>query len=360
MKLKKSLRAAGLIAALSLGLYACNAESSYSPQEIIDQAMQETEAISSYYGEYTLDMGEVGGLAKMKEWVKDGKRRIEMTAENGEHIISVYDGVQSISYDVVKNHVLKMDLPEDQLGGINYQSPKKQAEMMLKMVKDTHTISIAGEEEILGRDTYHIVAKAKKADTLFGDLDVWIDKKTWHMLKVTTTNFGNRMTTEYSKMDTDTKIEDTQFTLDILEDATIEEVNLEDNLPEEVSLDVLKEKLGEFLMVPEADGLQVIKVEDMRVEERPEFAITYVEDDLPAFSVSVFKIVSNYTEFGVDSAVMEKEVEVRGQKGTLMEQGDFRLISWQEKGYQYSIIAENPDLTLEDILAYTEKMTIVQ
>ncbi|MFJ7736222.1 outer membrane lipoprotein carrier protein LolA [Lysinibacillus sp. NPDC097287] len=360
MKWKKSLRAVGLVTALSIGLIACNTESSYSPQEVVAQALQETKEISSYYAEYTLDMGEIGGKAEVKEWVKDGKRRIEMTTENEEHNITVYDGLQMISLDVVKNHVLKMELPEEQLDGLNNQSPKEQAEMMLNMVKDTHSISITGEEKIGGRDTYHIVAKAKKEDTLFGDLDVWIDKKTWQMLKITTINFGNKMTTEYTKMDTETKIEDTQFTLDIPEDATVEEVNLEDNLPEKVSLDVLKEKLGQFLMVPEADGLQVIKIEDMRVEERPEFAITYVKDDLPAFSVSVFKIIGNYTEFGVDSAVREKEIEVRGQKGTLMEQGDFRLISWQENGYQYSIIAENPDLTVEDILAFTEKMTIVQ
>ncbi|MFJ7953885.1 outer membrane lipoprotein carrier protein LolA [Lysinibacillus sp. NPDC096418] len=360
MKWKNSLRAAGLVATLSIGLFACNTESPFSPQEVIAQVLQETEAISSYYGEYTMDMGEVGGLAKVKEWTKDGKRRIEMTTEDGEHNITVYDGVHTISFDVVKNHVLKMELPEEQLEGLNSQSPKEQAEMTLNMVKDTHTISIANEEKIAGRDTYHIVAKTKKADTLFGDLDIWIDKKTWQTLKMTTISFGNKMTTEYTKMDTDIKIDDTKFILDIPKDATIEEVNLEDNLPEEVSLEVLKEKLGEFLMVPEADGLQAIKFEDMRVEERPEFAITYVKDDLPAFSVSVFKIVGNYTEFGGEQTLMEKEIEVRGKKGTRIEQGDFRLINWQENGYQYSIMAENKDLTVEDLLAYTEKMSIVQ
>lgn len=360
MKWKKSLYAAGLVATLSIGLIACNTESSYSSQEVIAQALQETEAISSYYAEYTLDMGEVGGLAKVKEWYKDGKRRIEMTTEGGENNITVYDGVQTISLDVVQNQVMKMELPEEQLEGLNSQSPKEQAEMTLNMVKDTHTISIANEEKIAGRDTYHIVAKPKKADTLFGDLDIWIDKKTWQTLKMTTISFGNKMTTEYTKMDTNTKIDDTQFTLDIPEDATIEEVNLEDNLPKEVSLDVLKEKLGKFLMVPEADGLQVIKIEDMRVEERPEFAITYAKSDQPAFSVSVFKIVSNYSSFGGDQTLVEKELMVRGNQGKLIEQGNFRSISWPEKGYQYNFIAENPDISVEDLLAYAEKMMIIQ
>lgn len=38
MNWKKTLRAAGLVAALTFSLVGCNTEASYSPQEIIDQA----------------------------------------------------------------------------------------------------------------------------------------------------------------------------------------------------------------------------------------------------------------------------------------------------------------------------------
>ncbi len=92
-----------------------------------------------------MDMGELGGKAQVKEWTKDGKRRIEMTSENGEHIISVNNGSQLITYDVVGNTVHKMNYAEGAFDGL--QSPKDQAEILFKMMKDSHDISIAGEEK---------------------------------------------------------------------------------------------------------------------------------------------------------------------------------------------------------------------
>lgn len=357
MNWKKSLRAAGLVTALIFSLVGCNTQGSYSPQEIIDQALQETKEADTYYGEYTMDMGELGGKAQVKEWTKDGKRRIEMTSENGEHIISVNNGSQLITYDVVGNTVHKMNYAEGAFDGL--QSPKDQAEILFKMMKDSHDISIAGEEKIAGRDTYRIVAKAKKTDTLLGDMEVWIDKKTWLTLKTTTNSAGNKMTTEYTKLDVDKKIDDAQFTVDIPEDATVEEMSEEDYASETVTLDEAKVQLGQFLMLPEAEGLTVHTISlDKGLEERPEFTFEYVKEEVQQFSVSVFKVDASHAE--LDNISGEKEIEVRGQKGTIMDTENFRYISWQEKGYQYGIIIENPELTTEDILAYAQQMTVVQ
>ena len=359
MKWEKSLRAAGLIAVLSVGLIACNAEASYSPQEIIDQALQETNEVDSYYGEYTMDMGEIGGTVTVKEWVKDGKRRIEMTAENGENYITVNNGLQIIVYDTVANVAQKMNFEEGELADLGSQSPKEQAEMMFNMVKDTHEISTVGEEKIAGRDTYHIVAKANETDTLLGDLEVWIDKKTWVTLKTKTITAGNEMITEYTKMDVDAKIDDVQFTIDIPDDAKVEETNVADNASEAVTLDAVKEQLGGFLMVPEVDGLALTNILlDKGLEERFEYLFEYGKNGLPAFSVTMFKVMENSTE--IVASLGEKEIEVRGKRGSLMEQGNFRHVGWQENGYQYGIIIDNPEMTTEDILAYAEKMTVVQ
>ncbi|MGE7090535.1 LolA family protein [Lysinibacillus sp. NPDC048646] len=357
MNWKKSLRMAGLVTALTLSLVGCNTQGSYSPQEIIDQALQETTETTTYYGEYTMDMGELGGKAQVKEWAKEGKRRIEMTSENGEHFISVNNGSQLITYDVVGNTVHKMNYSEGAFDGL--QSPRDQAEILFKMMKDTHDITVAGEEKIAGRDTYRIVAKSKKADTLLGDMEVWIDKKTWLTLKTTTNNAGNKMTTEYSKLDVDTKIDDAQFTLDIPDGATVEEMSEEDYASETVTLDVAKAQLGEFLMVPEADGLTLQTISlDKGFEERPEFTFEYVKEEVQQFSVSVFKVDAKHAEIG--NIQGEKEIEVRGQKGTVMEDEKFRYVGWQENGYQYGIIIENPELTIDDILTSAQQMTIVQ
>jgi len=352
MNWKKTLRAAGLVAALTFSLVGCNTEASYSPQEIIDQALQETKEPLTYYGEFTMDMGEAGGIAHVKEWSKDGKRRIDMTTENGEHFISANNGSQIILYDVVEKTAQTMNYKEGDLDGL--QSPKEQAEILFNMVKNTHDVKIDGEEKIAGRDTYKVVAKVKKEDTLTGDMEVWIDKKTWLTLKTVTNSAGSKLTVEYTKIDVNAKIDDTQFTVDVPDDVEIEEITTQE--PEVVTLDVVKEQLGEFLMIPEENGIALTTIQDMKVEERPEFSFDYQKDEQPAFSVSVFKMTESYTEFG--GIQDEKPIEVRGQQGTYMELGEFLTISWQENGYQYNIIRENPELTKEDLVAYANQMTI--
>jgi len=353
MKWKKSLRAAGLIAALTFSLAGCNTEGSYSPQEIIDQALQETKEPLTYYAEYKMDMGDVGGKAQVKEWTKDGKRRIETTAENGEHIISVNNGSQVIIYDGVKNTVHKMDLGEDGFDG--FQSPRDQAELIFNIVKDTHDVKIDGEEKIAGRDTYKIVAKAKKDDTLIGDIEVWVDKKTWVTLKTITNSAGNKMITEYTKMDENAKIDDAQFTIDIPKDAKVEEISGS----ELVKMDTVKGELGEFLMVPEENGLTLEQISlDKGIENRSEYTLSYAKNGQEDISVTVFKANSKATK--EEPILGEKEMDIRGQKGTVMDEQNFRCISWQENGYQYSIFLANSKLTIEDLVAYAKQMTIVK
>ena len=91
-----------------------------------------------------------------------------------------------------------MDYSQPELDSL--QSPKDQVQLIFNMVKDTHDIKIAGEEKVAGRDTYKIVAKTKNTESLFGDIEAWIDKKTWLTLKMKTDSAGTHMLTEYSKI----------------------------------------------------------------------------------------------------------------------------------------------------------------
>ncbi|MFJ5763763.1 outer membrane lipoprotein carrier protein LolA [Lysinibacillus sp. NPDC093210] len=356
MNLKQTLCVGGMIALLTMSLVGCNSEASYSPQEIIDQALQETKELESYYGEYTMDIDEAG-VATVKEWMKDGKRRIEMTVED-DHVIAVNDGKQITTFNKKENKASIMTFENGELEELMGKSAKDSAQVLLNIVKDSHDISIAGEEKIAGRDAYHITAKAKKKNTLLGDIEVWIDKKTWLTLKTITTNAGNVTQQEYTKLEVNKKIDDALFAFEIPKGATVEQIDtLDQTAP--TTLDEVKKQLGDFLLLPEENGLTLSTILDMKVEERPEFSFEYEKDEQPAFSVSVFKVVSNYETFGGNLA-NEEDIQVRGEKGTYMDLGELFVISWSENGYEYSIITENPELTKEEILAYAEEMTIVQ
>lgn len=160
MNWKQTIRVGGLITLMTLSLAGCNSETSYSPQEIIDQALQETQELESYYGEYTLDIDE-SGVANVKEWMKGGKRRIEMTVD-GDHVIAVNDGKQITSFSKKENKATIISFKNGELDEFMGQSAKDSAQVLLNLVKDSHDITIAGEESIAGRDTYHIKAKAQK------------------------------------------------------------------------------------------------------------------------------------------------------------------------------------------------------
>lgn len=356
MNWKKSCRAAGLIAAMTFSLVGCNTEASYSPQEIIEQALQESREPLTYYGEYTLDMGELGGKAQVKEWVKNSNRRIEIKGDNDEHVITVKTDSELISYDVTQHTAYKMAYPQGELDGL--QSPREEVQLVFNLVKDTHDIKISGEEKVAGRDTYKIVAKAKKTDSLFGDIEAWIDKKTWLTLKMKSDNAGNQMITEYSKINVGEKIDDQQFMLDLPKDVTIQEISGEDT-SELISLDEAKQQLEKFLMVPQTNGLTIDKISMVKgLEDRLEYSFDIGLDGELAFFVTIFKADDSIAELG--PILNEKEIDIRGQKGTVMDDKNFRSIAWQENGYQYSMVGENPELTIEDLVSYAKQMELVQ
>lgn len=356
MQWKKWMQITGLATAMSIGLTACNTDNaSYSPQQIIEQALQETEELTTYYGEYTMQMGEDAPI-EVKEWVKDGKRRIELN-DGDDHQITVNDGKQITSLDVNNNRASVFSIGEEASNDLGQMSLKKQAEMMLKMVKDSHDITVKGEETIIGRDTYHIVAKAKKEDTLLGDMEFWIDKKTWMMLKTHTKSAGQELTSAYTKLDTKMSIDEHLFTLTIPEDATVETFD-DSFMPALSTLEEAKDMLGSFLLLDEVEGLELTAVTDMQVEERPEFSFEYALNGEPAYTVTVFKPTTSHTELGTSPE--DQEIDIRGQKGTVMDESFFRYIGWEEDEYQYGIIIEHPDLTVEDAIQVAEQMKPIQ
>ncbi|WP_396631456.1 outer membrane lipoprotein carrier protein LolA, partial [Lysinibacillus sp. D4A3_S15] len=180
--------------------------------------------------------------------------------------------------------------------------------------------------------------------SLFGDIEAWIDKKTWLTLKMKSDNAGNQMITEYSKINVGEKIDDQQFMLDLPKDVIIQEISGEDT-SELISLDEAKQQLEKFLTVPQTNGLSIDKISMVKgLEDRLEYSFDIGLDGELTFFVTIFKADDSIAEMG--PILHEKEIDIRGQKGTVMDDKNFRLIAWQENGYQYSIVGENPELTI--------------
>src|SRR5690554_2705578 len=102
------LKASVFLVLTSIGLVACTTSNqTFSPEEIIQQTIAESDKIISYYGESVMTIEDVdfSDTIEIKEWQsKEGKRRTETVSVNSTgKATSVNDGSQIISYDESSN-----------------------------------------------------------------------------------------------------------------------------------------------------------------------------------------------------------------------------------------------------------------
>ncbi len=361
MKIKKTMKVFGLATVMTISLYACSAEESqYSPEQVIQNALKDTEKISSYYAESVMTSFDDTGNGLMKEWYsEDGKRRTEtVMSDTGEKSVAVNDGKQLTLYEEASNTATVFDISEE-VKAMGQMSPKEQAEQLLKVVKDTHTITLVGEEKIAGRDTYHLKAIVKGNNSLYGDQEIWVDKQNWFVLKTVSKSGDYQFEMEYTKIEFDAKLDDNLFVLDLPADVEIQ--NIADNIKESIisSLDEAAEIMGKpFLYAKENDTLKINQISAMsfkKEQTNPELTLTYSKDNTPYFSLSAFEIDEENKE-----ALDEEGLSIRGLRGAKMDIENFRLLNWAENGYGYSVILLDPSLTFEEMLALIEDMEYVQ
>ncbi len=359
MKLMRKFSMTILLGVVAMSLYGCSSQTNqYSPDQVIQNALEES--TPAYYAELEMIVSDKGETTVeiMKEWrSSDGKIRTESQNLDGNYqIISANNGSILTLYEVDQNKAYIID--DEEILSFNKPSLKDQANMLLEMVRDTHEISTKDEEKVVGRDTHHLFAKAKKNDTLFGDLELWIDKENWLVLK-SIFNVGNTVTeTTYTKIDFNAKIPSDLFTIDL--PADVEVVNTNDMLEtEEISLEEIPVKIGKpVLHFPETEELQISLIEIYELQgelDRNELSLDYTRDGLPLLILSVFETVNEVVD---DTG--EESVKIRNQEGSYTELGDFRSVLWEENGLTYSIVFIDPNLTLEEFIEMTGKMELIQ
>lgn len=336
--MKKVIYSATLILTLTLG--ACSTANDLSPQDILNNAMQ-TEDLSSYYAEYTIDSGD--GMINAKQWVMNNSIRTEMTDASGKSI-AVNDGQTITSYTESENTALVFDVSNSTEG---YVQPTMQEQMMsiYNSIKDTHDISFGDDAKVAGHDTYHLIATAKEGDTLFGDMEFWIDKKTWLPLKSTMVAADMTTTTEYTTYEPNAKIDEDVFQLDLPEDVTIQRETM--SVVENITIDNVIEKFGNVLVLPEATGYTMDSIEYVETT-RPEVSMNYAKDDVLQFSVSIFK--------AEDPLDIEQPITIRGIDGSFSDDLGLSIVQWDENGLRYTVLFMNDELTSEQFAEIAANM----
>lgn len=366
MTFKKQIGLFLILGIIITGLIGCTSETSnLTPNEVIKHVLEEQKEVEAYSaeGESTSTIsGEDSEEMVMREWRSEaGEIRIEMKNKDGsDQTIAVNDGEKLITYQVDENQAFIIGDPE--ILGFNQPSAQEQATFLLNLIRETHDITIEGEEKIAGRNTYHLVAKVTEDNSLFGDQEMWIDKEHWLVLKSTLTIGDTKSEAVYTKIDFGVKAEPEMFTLDLPEGTAIQELEDMSDI-REVTLEEAVNDIGQqMLYFQEESGIEMkeIKLTELEGEVlHKEVSIDYEKENLPLLTLAIFE---THVEAEDEESIFpgEEEIEIRGQTGSFTDLDGFRSLIWEEDGLTYSVMLIDQDLTLEVLKEMTEEMQIMK
>ena len=339
---------------IAILLVGCRSAEQYSPEQVMEKAIESEAEEIPYYGEMTMKIEDDEDIfeLKSKEWRKGNKSLEEVVAE-GEKVITLKEDTTITMYDETENTVMETEFEED--SELNLSS-KEQLENMLENVEETHTFEKRDDEKIAGRDTMHIVAEKKQGEkSIFGTQEIWIDKENWRVLKTIDETEDSYSVMEYTKFEIEPDMSDDVFTLDLPDDVEID--SFDDDLEEEITLEEAQEKLGDDILYIKEDDefiLDEVTYQDLFDEDDEAFLIelSYEKDHLPYMDISITETDDEEEELDDVS----EPVDIRGVEGSYTDLDDAHIISWTEDGYDYSIFFINPNLSLDEMTEQIEKM----
>ncbi len=347
-----------LLSIFTLLMAGCTENMKVSAEEIMHQAIEAEKDVTDHIGISEMKMytgEELVDHMVIEMHVSDNKNKVFVTDKIlGHEVESLNDGDTILIYD--KGNQEAYELTMDELDNFPSLNPKEQFIIMMDSMKETHTYELIGEEEILGRKTYHIQLKPNEANSLMGDTDIWVDKKTWFIMKYVSETGDMRTELTYTEIDFSPEIPDDTFTIDIPDDIKISNLKeMEEEFgPETVTLEESAEALGQpFLIFSEEDAdLVDIQMYDFTQEfDRYEFELTFhSKDGVPLVNLSVFPTPDDMPIYGQDETI-------RGNPAEYEEVINGYL--WDEDGIRYSLLPAHPDLTKEEIIELTENMVLV-
>ena len=346
-----------LILFVSVGilLTGCSEESTLRTDEIIEKVLAEDQNFQSYYAEAELKTYENNELIEhsiMEEKRSGEKVKVIMkNVQTGGEEILINDGKTMTAYDKIENKAMIVN--DIETLEIPNRSPKENVITLLENLKGSHEYEYLGEEKVNDFHTHHIKLKAKEKNSLYGEIELWIDKKTWFIVKSINTSGSIRMESVYSIIDTTPKFSDNTFIISLPDDVKI--MNLEAELNEtEGTIEEAEEKLGQSFLVLNEENVKLDKVDITKRGgdiNQSEITLTYIyEDDISEISLSIFPTPEE------DEYAINHNMKIRGQNAEYMK--EINAYTWDEEGLRYTLIIEEIGSTFseEKVIKLTEGM----
>ncbi|MFD1412359.1 LolA family protein [Oceanobacillus jeddahense] len=331
----------------------CSQDMQVSAEEIIHNAIESENEITDFYGKSemkTFEGEEITGEMVSEEYVSDDDMKTVSEEQlTGSEVETIIDGEKMLVYDKTNESVMEVDTSE--MGDIFTLSPKENFQSIIGMMEDSHTYEVIGEEELLDRNTFHIKLESKEANNLLGDVELWVDKESWFVVKTISETGEIRIETEYTELDFSPDFDKDTFTMDIPDDVEI--TNLDDMFTSEsVTLEEAEDALGqEFFIFSEEDiQLTDIQVYELSNEEVDlEIQLTYrTNDDVPIFNL--------FVSSADDTEIEDPNMEIRGLPAEYEEMVE--SLTWNEEGLNYSLIRMDEEEGVDEIVEWAEDMVL--
>lgn len=324
-----------------------------SADEIIENAIQANSKVEDFYGEVSVVVKENGekinDLELTEFSAKDTYKLRVLDKKTGDEVVSKVDGNELVMYDPgkAKAYLIDLTLEPEHLIENNYH-PKEQFKYILELTKDTHIREIIGEDTVHGFDTYHLMLKAKDPSSLFGDVEVWVEKKNWLMVKANIAGGNRDIYSEYTTIDFNPAFTEETFDLEIPQDIELEGYTTVFN--KEITLEEAKEYFDEPMKIIESDEFILNKIMIYgSEEEEPILGFYYeTEEGLLAF---VMQVVHKDTEY-IPKLNEDSTLKMRGH----LAMGDDSSIVWDEGSFRYSIYVYDGLYSINEIQALGDSM----
>lgn len=365
--IKKRIITMCIGAAFAVSLFAgCSVKKdTIIPEELITNVMKASEKPKSYYGELKLDTYENEKLKesiKMKEWVSNSntkvKKRIEIEDKESGKVVTTKDGDTLLTYMEKDKKAFTMKLDNETVNSAN-MSYKDQLINQLGNIVKTHQLTFKGEEEVRGFKTYHLAAVPKEKNSIKGNQEYWIDKEHWFLIKASIESGNTKSVSEYTKLDFSPKLDDSVFIQKLPSDVKVQD--MEEAAKNNEKVIDLKEGVKiagkPILCLKENQNYKLKSVTylDAKAISHKEINQTYEKDGVAAFILTT--IINDEKDNDTDTNKLpgEKEITIRGVKGTVME--EIKSISWTENGLRYNVLVQDPNLKMEDGKKIVESLT---
>ncbi|MDM8099742.1 MULTISPECIES: LolA family protein [Oceanobacillus] len=326
-----------------------------SAEEIMRKAVEAGEGMDHYYTLSESKVYQGNALIEhsiLKEYVANGKRKTithDQLAGKDKRTEALNDGTKTIIYDKYNHRAFEMEITAEE--DAESHDSKGKMNGMLGITKYSHALELIGEEKILDFDTFHIEAKAKVSDHVFGDTALWVDQKTGFIIKMISEAGGIRTELEYKEIDLSPVFAADTFALNIPDDVEIKD--LESFAPDTVTLAEAEEILQQaFYLFPENEfDLKDIEMHHIDgIITRNELNLTYYSKaDMPMFYLSIFH---SPEEMEIEKA----DVEIRGKKADY--ERVVNSITWDEEGLRYSIIMIGSEVEKNEMIERAESMVL--